>query len=527
MTHSTTTSALRVEDLSFTYEAAAHPATGPEPQDGASSPAQALSGVDLDLPRGSLTLVTGASGCGKSTLLKTLNGLVPHLWGGDLSGRVEVQGALATALSPAELGRLSGSVFQNPRTQFFTTTVLQELAFASENAGEPRPVIAEQVSRAATLFGITGLLGHRLDALSGGQLQRVACAVATTGNGNLLLLDEPSSNLSPEAIDDVARVLGDLKGAGWSVVVAEHRLHFLAGLADRVVVMDGGRVTRDCTGAEFFATPEDQRLAAGLRSLRRPGGTRRLRLLPADPAAPPLDHGISVRGLRFSYGRGGTPVLELPALDLPAGEVTVLTGDNGVGKSTLARVLVGLAGAARGSRITIDGKAMGARARTTCSALVMQDVNRQLFAASARQEVALGSVECGEADVDELLESFGLSEMADRHPMSLSGGQKQRLVVAAAVASDASFYVFDEPTSGVDHRHLRAIAARLRTLASQGSTVLVISHDPELIEAVADRECHLQSWTPELGNRARTWQLAPPTDPEPSGSPRPSHRTQG
>lgn len=489
-----------VRDLSFRYdldEAVEHLAM-PEERP------PALEDITFTLTPGTLTLVTGPSGCGKSTLLKVLNGLIPHLWSGQLTGDFHLHGHDARELSQAQIGRASGSVFQNPRSQFFTTTVVQELAFGPENAGEERAAIAHAVQDSAEVFHLGDLLPRRLDQLSGGELQRVACAVAAAGNRRLLLLDEPTSNLSTGAVDELAEILADLKMRGWTLLVAEHRLHFLRNLADHVLLMEGGRVRETFTGEEFFQIDEGECAAAGLRTLRPPRPPRRLREERCEAGDPVLETGVSVRNLRFSYG--STRVLDVEALDLPAGAVTILTGDNGIGKTTLARVLVGLEEAERGSRITFDGHKVRARARSARSALVMQDVNRQLFAPSVVEEVALGNDTVSEEDAAGLLAAFDLDDLAQRHPMSLSGGQKQRLVVAAAVASQARLYVFDEPTSGVDRRHLTAVAARLRSLAASGAVVLVISHDPEFTCEVADRECHLAAGH-ATGASAHTWTL--------------------
>jgi energy-coupling factor transport system ATP-binding protein len=190
---------------------------------------------------------------------------------------------------------------------------------------------------------------------------------------------------------------------------------------------------------------------------------------------------LRLEDIRVHYGR--RLVLDIPSLDVHAGEVTMLVGPNGAGKSTLASVICGLLAPDKGGRILLNGKAMNERARLAASAMVMQDVERQLFSATVRTEVSLGT---DVADPVPLLERFDLLNFADRHPLSLSGGQKQRLMIAAAVARDAAVYLFDEPTSGVDRRHLDAIGQQLRELASAGHVVLVITHDPELVDACAD-----------------------------------------
>ena len=192
--------------------------------------------------------------------------------------------------------------------------------------------------------------------------------------------------------------------------------------------------------------------------------------------------------------------MDIPDAHLPAGQVTALLGANGAGKTTLCRVLIGLERSGKGCRISFAGQRLRSRQRAAHSALVMQDVNRQLFSETVLGEVCLGN-ETDEERGEELLEQLGLAREAQRHPNSLSGGQKQRLVIANALAAEAQFYVFDEPTSGVDFRHLQAISSLLRDLAARGKTVLVVSHDLEFVDAVADR--YLQLWPLAAGRESQ------------------------
>ncbi|QWW19395.1 ABC transporter ATP-binding protein [Schaalia sp. 19OD2882] len=453
-----------------------HPHTAGEP---------GVSDIDLVLAPGTLTLLCGPSGGGKTTLLRLLNGLAPHFHRGDLHGSVHVAAQDMTAGGLAAAARVSTTVFQNPRTQFFTTHVHDELCFRGENLGEePRGLLAK-VADAASQMGVSDLLERPLADLSGGELQKVACAQALVAGTPVVLLDEPTSNLSPAALSHVSAAICRLKHQGATIVVAEHRLHFLRGLADRVLRVAGGRITHEWTGEAFFAMGRADRRALGLRSLSDPLAPALA--VPRQGDARPRCGDLVVEGLR--HGHPGRPVLDIDHLRLPAGAVTALVGVNGAGKSTLARVLTGLAEARRG-KVSIDGRRLRARARRARSALVMQDVNRQLFADSVRAEVALGAAD--DVDVDLLLRDLDLAEVAHRHPQALSGGQKQRLCVASALARRAHIHVWDEPTSGVDAAHLAAVADRLRRLAARGAVVLVITHDPELVRRCADGIVHLR-----------------------------------
>lgn len=484
-------SLISLEGVSYAYPLADE---GADPFAPATTEAQhkprsvsALADIDLAIDPGTLTLLVGASGSGKSTLLRTMNGLVPKFHGGTLTGRVRVGGADLADVELHDVGRRSATIFQNPRTQFFTSFVRTELAFGLENYGVAPERIRDRVREAASDAGVTALLGRQIDTLSGGQAQRVSCACALVAGVDVLLFDEPTSNLSPAGIDDFRERLVALKETGHTLVVAEHRLYLFAGLADHVYRLEGGRIVEHLTGPEFFALDEDARRARGLRSFRREPVS-----LPAPPAADVNEPGLHVRDLRFSYGKGPR-VIDLDRLDFPAGAVSILAGENGAGKSTLARLIAGLEKLPRGARIGIGKRASSARERNARVGMVMQDVRRQLFSESVRREVTLGigGERAGEVDVDRLLARLDLADQVDRHPLALSGGQAQRLVVAATVAASKDVVIFDEPTSGVDLGHLTSIAALVRELADAGRTVIVITHDPELITCCGDYQVTL------------------------------------
>ena len=500
---------------------------------------EALKDVDLSADAGSLTLVCGASGCGKSTLMKALTGLVPQMTPGELDGVVSINGRNLADVALTDVGHLCSSVFQNPRTQFFCDTVAEELAFCGENYGRERATLRQQSERAAKLMGISHLLERKLATLSGGQLQKVALACALASGAPVLLADEPTSNLDPAAISEVREALKVLKEQGLTIVVVEHRLHFLRDLADQVLLMEGGRVTRRWSGAEFFSMGQAQRRSLGLRTLVDPGppetwvgqgqvgrqenqvgqgqvgcqenqvgqgqvgcqenqagqgqagrqekqtgrwanqvGRQENREAAANPVR------LSCRGLSFAYG--ASPVFEGLDADFPAGQITCIAGANGVGKTTLVRVLCGLAAPSSGT-ISLDGVPASRKTRRSACALVMQDTGRQLFSDTLAGELTIGASHASGQSGEQLLADFDLANLGDRHPLSLSGGQKQRLVIAAARATGRPIVILDEPTSGVDARHLDSITATLRRIADEGAAVVVVTHDGEFAAACADR----------------------------------------
>lgn len=460
--------------------------------------------VSLRVPDGQVVVLCGESGCGKTTITRLVNGLIPQYHEGDLWGEVLVGGNDVSVDPISATARFVGSVFQNPRSQFFNVDVRSEVAFGCENLGWPVADIDRAVEHTAGLFGIEPFMDRSLFKLSGGEKQKIACASVSASDPQVYVLDEPASNLDMVAIHMLADIIEMWKDQGKTVIVAEHRLSYLMDVADRFVFMRDGRIEWDKPASEMRAMDADQMHAWGLR------GTKTQCQAVATPTSHP---GLCVRDLFFSYGPSGTRAssdaadvdepsdeeskacgIAIEAVDIPTGAIVGVMGRNGAGKSTLARCLCGLENKARGT-VCIEGVVCKPTARRRECYLVMQDVNHQLFAESVFEEVALslrmgskirkGSEE-EERSVHDILESLDLSALQDLHPMALSGGQKQRVAIASAVASDSRVMVFDEPTSGLDWRHMLETASNLRGLSQRGVTSMVITHDPDLIAECCD-----------------------------------------
>jgi energy-coupling factor transport system ATP-binding protein len=454
-----------------------------------------LDDLTITIVPGTLTLLCGASGSGKTSALQLLNGLVPHFHHGTLSGNVRVADLDVGSADIGRCGEVSATVFQNPKTQFFTSAVRSELAFRMENHGVPRPQMLAAVDSTARECNIENLMDRKLGEMSGGELQKVACAQAISAHTPLLLFDEPTSNLSVDAIEEFSKMLLHLKKQGRTIVIAEHRLYFLRGIVDQAIVLKDGRIDHQISGTEFFAQSDQDRRDKGLRTLKRPVmniNTASDRSPRSEPVSASHQSGLQLDNLRFSYGK--RPVLAIKHATFPKGKISALVGVNGAGKTTLARLICGLVKEERHSKISFNGQTLSAQQRTDMSYIVMQDVHRQLFADSVRKEVTLGynTADKRKTEVLSVLKTLDLETFADRHPLSLSGGQKQRLVIASAIACEKQIYIFDEPTSGVDYSHLMAISKSLRALAHEGAVVIVITHDTELLQTCADQIVHLR-----------------------------------
>jgi len=442
-----------------------------------------LHDVSLHIRRGELVLLCGESGCGKTTLTRLINGLIPHYYEGNLAGEVLVNGSDVTKTELYELSKTVGSVFQNPRSQFFNVETDSELAFACENQGLPFDEIEARLDDTIAHLKIESLMGRNIFKLSGGEKQKIACGCVHTAVPEIIVLDEPSSNLDARATADLAKIIEHWRSEGRTIVIAEHRLHYLRAFADRIIFMKNGAIEREFTIAEAQAQTPALWAELGLRPLLFDD-------LESSVNSTAAVEKIKLCDFDFAY-KDGCDALRAGSFEIPRGGIIAMIGHNGAGKSTLARCLCGLNKRFRGT-VRIGERTLTRRTLLRSAYMVMQDVNHQLFCENVRAEVLLSSPTEDEVRVDELLASLNLSELAELHPMSLSGGQKQRVAVAGALAAERELIIFDEPTSGLDLRHMQQVSALIRDLRDGGKTVFVISHDLELILQACDHVIQLK-----------------------------------
>lgn len=440
-----------------------------------------LEDVSLQIPDGQCVLLCGESGCGKTTITRLLNGLIPHYYEGELQGEVLVNGLNVKQEELYNTARIVGSVFQNPRSQFFCVDTTSEIAFGCENMGLPEQEIRERMKQTVRELNMEKLVDRDIFNLSGGEKQKVACASVSALHPQILVLDEPTSNLDVNAIEDLKKILLLWKSKGKTIVIAEHRLYWLTELCDRVVYMKDGKITLDISMDEFKKYSEEALADMGLRTLRMKMH-RDVKLLPCNGRK------MELRDFSFSYEK--KDAISIPEVSLQEGAVIAIIGKNGAGKSTFSRCLCGLEKKFKG-QVVIGEKIFHRKQLLKQCYMVMQDVNHQLFCESVEEEVQLGMVEENAVNVSSVLKSLDLEGFAEHHPMSLSGGQKQRVAIASAILADKSILVFDEPTSGLDYCHMEQTAKLITSLKGKKTTIIV-THDPELIVRCCTHILHLE-----------------------------------
>lgn len=479
-----------LEHLTFTYPGQTRPA---------------LSDLTLTIPEGAVTVLCGESGSGKSTLLRQLKTcLTPH---GTVSGAVRLGGTPLQDIPFAEQARRIGFVLQHPDDQIVTDKVFHELAFGLESLGCDEKTMRLCVAEMASYFGIADWFDRDVAALSGGQKQMLNLASVVVMRPDVLILDEPTSQLDPIAASTFLHTLRKLnEELGLTILLSEQRLEEAVPLADHLIVLEQGRLLAAGAPQEaaaavrghaiFSAMPTAARIAAALGETERLPLTvragraylRRFAPHPMPAAAPaPVDTppGLTVRDGWFRYAQGSADVLRNFSLTLRPGELYALTGSNGSGKTTALGVLSGRLRLYRGS-VYLDGKKQRALQPLRDGIAAVPQDPRTLFAADTVR-ADLASLGRDAALVDTVVRQMALAPLLDRHPFDLSGGEQQRAALAKVLLMQPRVLLLDEPTKGMDGAFKEEFGALLRALCAQGAAVCVVSHDVEFCAQYADR----------------------------------------
>jgi energy-coupling factor transporter ATP-binding protein EcfA2 len=501
---------IEIKNLTFTYSGTDRPS---------------LKNIDLEINGGEFVLVTGPSGGGKSSLCRSLNGLIPHFYGGEIAGRVSIGGMDTLEHSTKELATRVGMVFQDPENQLVSMDVEREIAFGLENLYFPRDLIARRIEESIDTLGIAGLRYRQIHELSGGEKQKVAIASVLALHPDILILDEPTSELDPKGAEEVLSVVTRLNDElGLTVIIVEHRLDRVLQYVDRLIVLSDGEVALDGRVGDIVSRRYDEltRLGVGVppmlrlvhelkghgidveqvpltvkegravldKAFREVGG--KLDLSAGNGGGRRL---VETKRLYYTYPETGLTALKNVSLGIDEGEFVAIMGRNASGKSTLVKHFNRLLEPTKG-RVIIDG--IDTRKATVAElaqkvGFVFQNPNDHLFSDTVEEEIAftMKNLEFDQTEIDEridlMLAEFGLKKYRRRYPRSLSGGEKQRVALASVLAVRPRILILDEPTRGMEYHLKSKLMEFLKEYRRKGNTVVLVSHDVELVAEYADR----------------------------------------
>jgi energy-coupling factor transporter ATP-binding protein EcfA2 len=495
---------------------------------------EVLRGVSLDVKKGEIVLIAGRNGAGKTTFCNLLNGLIPHFYNGELNGEVVVDGINTKDSFVGYLATRVGLLFQDPASQLISGSVEDEVDFALENIGMPIDEIEKRTDAALEYVGLSGYKDRPPFALSGGQQQAVALACIMALNPEIYVLDEPTSNLDPYGTLQIFDLLDKLATEqSRTIVVVEHKLEELIDTADRVIVLDNGKIITSGTPREVLGGKAELLSEMGLWPPQMALLAYRLRhqgIMKEGIAPLTLKEGIevfsellenngvaktaaghtnestskyqprsgepliSLRDLRFTYPTGAEAIKGV-SLDIYDNEFVAILGQNGSGKTTLVKHFNGLLKPTEGD-VVVFGK--NTRVTPTYELIenvgyVFQNPDQQLFSNRVYDELAFGLSNVGHSKeqiqkrIEEVAAQMNIENLIEERPYSLSKGDRQRVVISCILALDPNVIIVDEPTTGQDPQKRREIMDLMKELHGQGKTIIVITHDMNLAAEYAER----------------------------------------
>ncbi len=447
----------------------------------------ALHHLSLPVEKGRCVMVTGPSGAGKTTLCLAAAGILQHEYSGKKDGLVTVDGKdVATYASLSELAKTIGIVFDDAEAQMIFTTVEEEILSALEYRGLEPEVIEERLASITEITYLTDLMNRSPHHLSGGQKQRVALAATLALGNDVLILDEPTSELDEHATRRIVDILTTLKAQGKTILLVEHKYLHFRDMVDTLVVLESGNVSAMGPPDEVLRDERIRKVVipdfSGIRDIQPESGVKN---------AAPSPAGVSVHHLSYTYG--DVFALNDISIDIRAGEFVAIVGENGSGKTTLVKHFNRLLSPTSGD-VIVNGK----NTKTSTIAdlarevgLVFQNPDHMFFADTVKDEIGFGlknlKIQNGDTIIDAALREVGLLHTKDLYPRWLSRGERQRLAIACVIAMSPSIIVLDEPTTGLDGNEARLVMEILKNLQNEGHTIIVITHNKEIAQNCADR----------------------------------------
>lgn len=442
---------LEFKDVSFKYK---------------NSDKNVLKNISFKINKGDCVLLTGISGSGKSTLIHLINGLIPSLYEGEIQGDILFEGRLLSDIKTYDIAREIGYVSQDPRGHFFTTNTTSELVFAMENFGIPVEVMHKRYEEIKSLLEIEKILDRDIFYISSGERQKIAIGCSLCMEPKLIILDEPSSNLDFYTTKKLTYLLDKLKQYGYTIIIAEHRLHYLKDVVNRILYVSEGEVTEKTI---------DELSEGSLLKLRN------IDIFNTEISNKQNYNSKKLVG--YSKEVCYKNILKDISMEIFQGDIIALIGKNGVGKTTLLRLFTEI--------IKPDS---GEISKDKQPFLVMQDMDYQFFTESVLSEMQFGNENVELEKISKFLEELGLNSLKDRVPFELSGGQKQRLLIAIAALSNVDLLMFDEPTSGLDFVNMNKVSNILKNM-SKDKALIIATHDVEFLYRTCNRVIFLENQT--------------------------------
>ena len=441
---------LEFRNVSFTYK---------------NSEEKVLNNVSFKINEGECVLLTGVSGSGKSTIVHLMNGLIPALYEGELTGKIYYNNTSLESIKTYDIAKDIGYVSQDPRGHFFTTNTTSELVFAMENFGISLDEMKKRYNAVVELLELEEIVDKNILYISSGERQKIAIGCSLTLIPRVIILDEPSSNLDFRMTKKLTILIEKLKNKGYTIIIAEHRIHYIQKLIDKVLIVNKGMI-KEITIDDLKNTTDFPLRTLDVFNLQLENISSK-------------NNDLLLQIDNVSYG----DILMQISTPINKGDVIGLIGRNGAGKTTLLRMLTNIMNPTK-------GKILG----NVKPFLVMQDMDYQFFTESVLSEIRFGNEGVEDDKINNLLEELGLNKFKDKIPFELSGGQKQRLLISIAAISNVNLLMFDEPTSGLDYTNMEKVSSVLKNLSKE-TALIIATHDIEFLYKTCNRIIYLDNKT--------------------------------